>query len=161
MIRVPRIIRTRFLATNIRHQFVKRLDSINIQSAAFACCWQIFVSQKISDPGASIFRWFLVRRTTQGISRTRVEQNWFCRADFTDNCSSFLDNINIWSSERTLFSKKSAPSKLLAPHGELIFDGFWWDFAKQGINLASKSTPKDAEINRHEAIKFGSHTAKC
>jgi hypothetical protein len=43
-----------------------------------------------------------------------------------------------------LFSKKSAPSKLLAPHGELIFDGFWWDFAKQGINLASEITPKDA-----------------
>jgi len=58
-----------------------------------------------------------------------------------------------------LFSKKSAPSKLLAPHGELIFDGFWWDFAKQGINLASKSTPKYAKSNRREAIRFDSRTA--
>ena len=70
--RVTRIIRTSFLATNIRHQFVKRLDSINIQSAAFACCWQIFVSQKISDLKALIFRWFLVRRTTQGINLART-----------------------------------------------------------------------------------------
>jgi len=60
-----------------------------------------------------------------------------------------------------LFSKKSAPSKLLAPHGELIFDGFWWDFAKQGINLASKSTPKYAKSNRREAIRFDSRTASC
>ena len=59
-----------------------------------------------------------------------------------------------------MFSKKSAPSKLLAPHGELIFDGFWWDFAKQGINLASKSTPKYAKSNRREAIRFDSRTAK-
>jgi len=59
-----------------------------------------------------------------------------------------------------LFSKKSAPSKLLAPHGELIFDGFWWDFAKQGINLSSEIPPKDAKSNRREAIKFGSRTAK-
>jgi len=59
-----------------------------------------------------------------------------------------------------LFSKKSAPSKLLAPHGELIFDGFWWDFAKQGINLASKSTPKYSKSNRREAIRFDSRTAK-
>jgi len=29
------------------------------------------------------------------LSRTGVEHNWFCRADFPDNCSSFLDNINI------------------------------------------------------------------
>ena len=47
----------------------------------------------------------------------------------------------------------------LAPHGELIFDGFWWDFAKQGINLASKSTPKYAKSNRREAIRFDSRTA--
>mgnify|MGYP003425275342 CR=1 FL=1 len=46
-----------------------------------------------------------------------------------------------------------------APHGELIFDGFWWDFAKQGINLASKSTPKYAKSNRREAIRFDSRTA--
>ena len=30
LVRVTRIIRTSFLATNIRHQFVKRLDSINL-----------------------------------------------------------------------------------------------------------------------------------
>ena len=36
--RVTRIIRTSFLATNIRHQFVKRLECINILSSAFACC---------------------------------------------------------------------------------------------------------------------------
>ena len=59
-----------------------------------------------------------------------------------------------------MFSKKSAPSKLLAPHGELIFDGFWWDFAKQGINLASEITPKDAKSNRREAIRFDFRTAK-
>ena len=46
-----------------------------------------------------------------------------------------------------------------APHGELIFDEFWWDFAKQGINLASKSTPKDTKSNRREAIRFDSRTA--
>ena len=70
--RVTRIIRTSFLATNIRHQFVKRLECIDIQSSAFSCCWQIFVSQKISDPRALIFRWFLVRRTTQGINLART-----------------------------------------------------------------------------------------
>ena len=36
--RVTRIIRTSFLATNIRHQFVKRLECINILSSAFSCC---------------------------------------------------------------------------------------------------------------------------
>ncbi len=36
--RVTKIIRTSFLATNIRHQFVKRLDGINIQPSAFSCC---------------------------------------------------------------------------------------------------------------------------
>ena len=70
--RVTRIIRTSFLATNIRHRFVKHLDSINIQSSAFSCRWQIFVSQKISDPQALIFRWFWVRRTTQGINLART-----------------------------------------------------------------------------------------
>ena len=58
-----------------------------------------------------------------------------------------------------MFLKKSAPSKLLTPRGELIFDGFWWDFAKQGINLASDITPKDAKINHREAIRFDSLTA--
>ena len=38
MHRVTRIIRTSFLATNIRHQFVKRLECINILSSAFSCC---------------------------------------------------------------------------------------------------------------------------
>ena len=38
MDRVTRIIRTSFLATNIRHQFVKRLECINILSSAFSCC---------------------------------------------------------------------------------------------------------------------------
>ena len=37
-VRVTRIIRTSFLATNIRHQFVKRLECINILSSAFSCC---------------------------------------------------------------------------------------------------------------------------
>ena len=37
-LRVTRIIRTSFLATNIRHQFVKRLECINILSSAFSCC---------------------------------------------------------------------------------------------------------------------------
>ena len=72
LFRVTRIIRTSFLATNIRHQFVKHLDSINIQSSAFSCRWQIFVSQKISDPQALIFRWFWVRRTTQDINLART-----------------------------------------------------------------------------------------
>ena len=58
-----------------------------------------------------------------------------------------------------MFSKKSAPSKLLAPHGELIFDGCGWDFAKQGINLASESTPKDTKSNCREAIRFDFRTA--
>ena len=38
VLRVTRIIRTSFLATNIRHQFVKRLERINILSSAFSCC---------------------------------------------------------------------------------------------------------------------------
>ena len=42
----------------------------------------------------------------------------------------------------------------------MIFDGFWWDFAKKGINLSSEITPKDAKIYRREAIRFGSRTAK-
>ena len=71
-LRVTRIIRTSFLATNIRHQFVKRLECINILSSAFSCCWRIFVSQKISDPRALIFRWFWVRRTTQCINLART-----------------------------------------------------------------------------------------
>ena len=71
-VRVTKIIRTSFWATNIRHQFVKRLERINILSSAFSCCWQIFVSQKISDLKALTFRWFLVRRTTQGINLART-----------------------------------------------------------------------------------------
>ena len=70
--RVTRIIRTSFLATNIRHQFVKRLECINILSSAFSCCWRIFVSQKISDPRALSFRWFWVRRTKQCINLART-----------------------------------------------------------------------------------------
>ena len=70
--RGTRVIRTSFLATNIRHQFVKHLECINIQSSAFSCCWRIFVSQKISDLKALIFRWFWVRRTTQGINLART-----------------------------------------------------------------------------------------
>ena len=40
---------------------------------------------------------------------------------------------------------------------ELIM--FWWDFAKQGINLASEITPKGTKINRSEAIKLDFLTA--
>ena len=61
--------------------------------------------------------------------------------------------------EKLLGSKKSAASKLLAPEGECIFDGFWCDFAKQDTNLASKSAPKDAKMNRHRATRFDSRTA--
>ncbi|MBQ2806471.1 MAG: hypothetical protein IJF08_05415, partial [Clostridia bacterium] len=61
--------------------------------------------------------------------------------------------------EKLLGSKKSAASKLLAPAGECIFDRFWWDFAKQDTNLASKSAPKDAKMHRRPAIRFGSHSA--
>ncbi len=61
--------------------------------------------------------------------------------------------------EKLLGSKKSAASKLLAPEGECIFDRFWWDFAKQDTNLASKSTPKDAKMNRHRATRFDSRAA--
>jgi hypothetical protein len=61
--------------------------------------------------------------------------------------------------EKLLGLKKSASSKLLAPEGECIFDRFWWDFAKQDTNLASKSTPKDAKMNRPRAIRFDSRAA--
>ncbi|MBQ8339987.1 MAG: hypothetical protein IJY16_06035, partial [Clostridia bacterium] len=45
------------------------------------------------------------------------------------------------------------------PHGEFVFDEFWWDFAKQGVYLASESAPKDAKTNHREAISFGSRAA--
>ena len=58
-----------------------------------------------------------------------------------------------------LGSNKSAPSKLLAPVGECIFDRFWCDFAKQDTNLASESAPKDAKMHLRRAIRFDSRTA--
>jgi hypothetical protein len=68
--------------------------------------------------------------------------------------------ILIYCLRKELCSRKNLlRQNCVAPHGELIFDGFWWDFAKQGINLASKITPKDAEINRCEAIMFGFRAA--
>jgi hypothetical protein len=68
--------------------------------------------------------------------------------------------ILIYNLRKELCSRKNLlRQNCFAPHGELIFDGFWWDFAKQGINLASEITPKDAKINHREAIMFGSRTA--
>ena len=69
--------------------------------------------------------------------------------------------ILIYELRKELRSRKNLlRQNCFAPHGELIFDGFWWDFAKQGINLASEITPKDAKINHREAIWFGSLTAR-
>ena len=68
--------------------------------------------------------------------------------------------ILIYDLRKELRSRKNLlRQNCFAPHGELIFDGFWWDFAKQGINLASKSTPKDTKSNRREAIRFDARTA--
>jgi hypothetical protein len=68
--------------------------------------------------------------------------------------------ILIYNLRKELCSRKNLlRQNCFAPHGELIFDGFWWDFAKQGINLASEITPKDAKINHREAIRFDSLTA--
>ena len=68
--------------------------------------------------------------------------------------------ILIYELRKELRSRKNLlRQNCFAPHGELIFDGFWWDFAKQGINLASEITPKDAKINHREAIRLGSRTA--
>ena len=62
--------------------------------------------------------------------------------------------------KKLLGSNKSAPSKLLAPVGECIFDRLWCDFAKQDTNLASESAPKDAKMHHRRAIRFDSRTAK-
>ena len=68
--------------------------------------------------------------------------------------------ILIYDLRKELRSRKNLlRQNCFAPHGELIFDGFWWDFAKQGINLESEITPKDAKINHREAIMFDSRTA--
>ena len=57
--------------------------------------------------------------------------------------------ILIYNLRKELCSRKNLlRQNCFAPHGELIFD----DFAKQGINLASEITPKDAKINHREAI---------
>jgi hypothetical protein len=68
--------------------------------------------------------------------------------------------ILIYNHRKELCSRKNLlRQNCFAPHGKLIFDGFGWDFAKQGINLASEITPKDAKINHREAIRFDSLTA--
>ena len=68
--------------------------------------------------------------------------------------------ILIYELRKELCSRKNLlRQNCFASHGELIFDGFWWDFAKQGINLASEITPKGAKINHREAIRFDSLTA--
>ena len=56
--------------------------------------------------------------------------------------------------QKNLFRQNCA-----TPHGEFVFDEFWWDFAKQGVYLASESAPKDAKTNHREAISFGSRAA--
>ena len=69
--------------------------------------------------------------------------------------------ILIYDLRKVLRSRKNLlRQNCFAPHGELIFDRFWWDFAKQGINLASEIAPKDAKINHREAIRFDSLAAK-